>query len=117
MVRRGLAHGEGDGTTAEHIRGRILNGDLILWAAHDGPEVTAAIVLDVMKHPAKTTLFVVLIAGSRFAEWAPQVQALLRDYADIIGADTIEASVRDGLTRWLDRMGWRRKAVIMEMKR
>lgn len=117
MVRKGLAHGEGDSTTAEHIREQVRRGELILWAVHDGPDVAAVIVLDVVKHPAKTTLFVVLIAGRRFGDWAPAVQNLLRDYAAIVGADTIEASVRDGLTKWLGNMGWKRKATIMELKR
>lgn len=116
MVRRGLSHGAGDSTTSDHIRAAIKRGELILWAVHEGLDVTAAIVIEVVKHPAKTTLFIVLIAGRRFAEWAPTVTDLLRDYAVVVGADTIESMVRDGLTKWLAPLGWKRKATLVELQ-
>lgn len=116
MVKRGLAHGMGDSTTSEHIKAAIQRGESILWAVHQESDVIAIVVIEVVRYPAKTTLLAALIAGSRFAEWAPMVQELLRDYADLIGADTIETSVRDGLTKWLAPMGWKRKATIMELE-
>lgn len=115
MVLRGLSHGAGDSTTGDHVKASIKRGDSILWAVHDGDDVTAVVVLEIVEHPAKTTLFVALIAGSRFSEWAPMVHGLLQDYAALIGADTVEASVRDGLTKWLSAMGWKRKATLMEI--
>jgi hypothetical protein len=39
----------------------------------------------------------------------------LRDYRDLIGADCLEAVVRDGMTRWLAELGWHRQATVMRL--
>ena len=45
--------------------------------------------------PARRVLRVVAAAGSRFQDWIDQVETLLEDYAVLIGANVIEAEVRD----------------------
>lgn len=115
MIRRGLARGEGDSTTSDILRIDVERGDKILWAVTDGDEILAAVILNIVQHPAKRTLFVVLVAGKDMHRWLGMIQDLLLDFKDLVGADTVEASVRDGLTRWLSKTGWKRKATIMQL--
>lgn len=116
MVERGLAEAAGDSLSPDYLKASIKRGDSLLWAVHEGMNVIAVVALDVVRHPAKTTVLVVLIAGERFRDWSEKVQTLLREFAALVGADTIEAVVRDGMTKWLAPMGWRRKATLMELK-
>lgn len=116
MVQRGLRHGAGDSTSEQEIYAAIAEGHMEMWAVHRGAEVTAVIVLEIVKRPSGVILKVVLIAGSLFSAWSKQVQALIEDYAELIGAYTIEAVVRDGMRKWLEPLGWKRKATIMELK-
>jgi hypothetical protein len=115
QIERGLKHGAGDSTTSDHIRDAVKRGDMTLWAVHEHDDIIAAVVLERARHPAKTALFVVLIAGRDFYRWAPEVNERIKELAELVGADTIEAMVRDGLTHWLADLGWRRKATLMEM--
>jgi hypothetical protein len=116
-IRRGLRHGAGDSTTAEQLRESIRCGDCILWAVIERGEILSVIVLEVQKHAAKRTLMVLLIAGRDFRRWADRVHELIRDLADLTAVDTIEASVRDGLVKWLGPLGWKKKATLMELRR
>lgn len=85
---------------------------MLLWAIQN-PEVIACVVLSVKQYAAKTTVFVEMVAGRDMAVWVKPLEELLRDYRDLIGADTVEAFCRDGMARRLSR--WRRKAVLMEL--
>lgn len=114
QVERGLRHAAGDTITADHILRSILQGDMILWVVHEGDNVTAAIILEVIQHPAKKTLAVVLIAGRDFHGWCEQVNQMIRDFADLIGVDSVESVSRRGAAKWLESLGWRRKAIVME---
>jgi hypothetical protein len=116
-IRRGLRHGAGDSTTAEQLRESIRSGDCILWAVTERDEVLAVIVLEIQKYADKRTLAVLLIAGRDFKKWINRVLELIRDLADLTGVDTIEASVRDGLVKWLSPLGWHKKATLMELRR
>lgn len=116
MVKRGLRHGAGDTTSAVEIYSFLEAGDMEMWAIHEGPSITAIIVLEIEKRQRGLVLNVVLIAGKSFESWSEQVQKLIEDYASLIGAYTIEAVVRDGMRKWLEPLGWKRKATIMEIK-
>lgn len=115
MIESALEHGQGDCTNLAAICAGINRGELQLWAVHSGPEITGIVVFELIQHPCKRSVFVTLVAGSGFDEAVGVVERLLRDYAEICGADTIEASVRDGLARKLTARNWRRKATIMEL--
>lgn len=114
-VVRGLRHGAGDSTSADEIFGAIANGSMLLWVVHDGSDIIAAIVLQVVKRESGLALVVVLVAGRDFWKWADRVQQLILEYAELIGAYTIEAVARDGMAKWLRQLGWRKKATIMEL--
>lgn len=98
----------------DQLAATLATGRQLLWAVHDGAEIIAVIVIEVIDDPARRVLRVVGAAGSRFHDWIDQVEVLLQDYKQLVGAAAVEAEVRDGLTRWLGNRGWRRTATIME---
>lgn len=115
MVERGLKHGVGDRTTLEHFRAAVKAGAMSLWVVHDGPEIVAGVVLSVVHHPTKKALFVQLAAGRDMDSWVGEIERLLRDAKDLIGADMIEATCRLGMASKLAKRGWRKKAIVMEL--
>jgi hypothetical protein len=80
---------------------------------HEGELVVAAIVLNVVHRLRGLVLVVVMAAGKDFRQWGRMVIELIRDYAQLIGAVAVEATVRRGMEKWLSELGWHRKAVIM----
>lgn len=115
MVKRGLAHGQGDGTTSDHMLGKILKGDLYLWAIIDGEEVLAGVVLSVRVKDTGLKVWVEMLAGKDRDLWADELVELLSDFQKLIGARCVEASCRPGIARLMKQMGWREKAVVMEL--
>ena len=116
MAASGFRHGAGDTITPDEIRASVISGDMEMWAVHDADDITAVVVIQIIERPQGRVLAVVLVAGRGFASWGQQVQELLQEYASLIGADWIEAVARDGMAKWLSRMGWKRKATLMELK-
>jgi hypothetical protein len=86
-----------------------------MWIAVDGGEVLGGIIWSAHPKDTGTQLWVDFIFGKDMSEWLPGLMDLGRDMKDIVGAYTIEASCRRGLAKVLERYGWRRKAVIMEL--
>lgn len=116
MVRKGLKHGAGDSITEDEILHGLMTGRMQLWAVHKGEEVIAGLVLQTIERECGRALFIVVMAGRDFAEWSPKVNGLLQDYADLLGAYTIEAMCREGIAKWLKALGWKRKAIKMELR-
>ena len=116
MVKRGLSHGQGDGTTSNHMLAAIAGGQMSLWVIHRGREVVAGIVLSFSEHDVCKKLFVEMLAGKDMPVWADQLEGLLKDVKELIGATCIEASCRPGLAKFLSGRGWKEKAIVMEMK-
>jgi hypothetical protein len=115
MIERALGHGAGDSITVSDLYKDAKRGDLHLWAVHDDAEIIAVIMWSLHVYPAKKTIFVEVIAGSRLDEWRQEAESLLRDLAVLVGADTVEASCRQGLAKRL-RGTWKQKAILMELK-
>ncbi len=116
MVRRGLRHGAGDSITEEQILHELYAGQMELWAVHDGEEIIAGLVLQIIQRSKGPALIVIFQAGRDFARWSERVNSLIRDYADLIGAYTVEAVCRKGAAKWLKELGWTEKAITMEMR-
>lgn len=114
MVRRGLRHGAGDTLTQDGLKKSILNGDMELWAVHDDDSITAIVVLQIVERERGLVLFVVLVAGRDFDNWSSHVNDLIAKYAEQIGAYSVEATARKGMAKWLEKLGWKRKAILME---
>jgi len=115
MIKRGLRHGQGDGTTSDALRHKVLVGDMLMWAFHRGIDVIAVIIFSVNQHATGKKIFVEMLAGREPHLWQDELMQLLLDYRDITGAMSIEASCRKGMAKRLSELGWREKAVIMEL--
>lgn len=115
-IAKGIERASQGALTPAGIYQAVAAGDMELWLVHDGREVMAAVVLRVNARPDGHALTVVLVAGREFHRWGRHIQELIRDYAQIIGANTVQAVARPGMARWLERMGWKKKATVMELK-
>ena len=116
MIEKALSHGQGDASTSDNVLAEIRSGKNQLWVVHRDMDVIAVIVLSVRSTAVATKVFVELIAGRDITDWSDQVQELLLDFRDLVGADCVEASCRAGLAKYLGSRGWSKKATIMELK-
>lgn len=113
-IKEGLSHGQGDAFTAESLKAAVRCGDMHLWVAHEDGEVVAGMIFEVVQYPAVKKIFIQMVAGRDMSVWFDANFPLLLKYRDLNEAGTIEASCRDGLVRFLEQRGWKRKAVIMQ---
>lgn len=101
----------------EALRASLADGRRILWVVHRGDAISSSVVLEFVRHSSERLgLRVVALAGERFWEWAETVQQLLVDLAELTGAETLEASARPGMARWLSRLGWRPQKVVVSYR-
>lgn len=101
----------GDGTSPEHLYEQIKLGKMGMWVIHN-PEIKACAIYSILEHPSKKTIFVEMLAGADLGSWIDEVQDAVRKMKREIGADTIEASCRKGMTQVLSK--WQVKSYIME---
>lgn len=116
MIESGLSHGQGEDTTAEILKESVKSGDMHLWVIHKGYEVLAGVILSVKNQATGVKVFVEMLAGNDMKLWADELQSLLIDFKDLVGANYIEASCRHGLAKFLGDRGWNKKAIIMELR-
>lgn len=109
-----LSHGAGEHYTEDHYYSAVKSGAMTMWVGHEGQHIVAGGILSVQQHPKHKTVFIELLAGERLQAWLPQVETLLKEFRDLVGATTIEASCRPGLAKKLT--GWKTKAILMELK-
>ena len=114
-IESALSKGQGDGTTVSHMLAKILTGDMQMWAMHDEEKIHACIVVSLRKTDTMTKVFVELLAGKDMDWWGDEIEQLLHDFKDLVGATCVESSCRLGLAKYLQKRGWRKKAVIMEL--
>lgn len=115
-IVRALGHASGDSTTPEQFYASCQRGEMKTWAVHRGDEVVAVVIFRVTDRDAMRVLFIEVVAGRDMAAWVDQVERLLRDYRDLVGADAIQTLSRDGMVRRLLRRGWKKKATLMELR-
>lgn len=115
MILKGLSRGQGDECHPEVMKARIVAGDLQLWAVVEDDELTGACVLSV-RDSAVRKVWVELLAGKNMDSWADELEGLLKDFRDLLGASCVEASCRPGLAAYLKERGWKQKAIIMSLK-
>jgi len=116
MVKRGLSHGQGDATTSEGMLRNILLGNYLLWVAMKDGGPVAGIVLSVRPTDTGSKVWIEMLAGNNSRYWADELEELLSDFMRLTGSRCIEASCRPGLVKILEGRGWRKKAVVMELK-
>jgi hypothetical protein len=115
MIEKGLSHGQGDETSPEQMRAAIERGDMQMWVVHEGEDIKAGIVLSVTD-AAVRKLWVEMLVGRDMGEWIDELERLVCDFRDLIGAGCVEASCRPGLAKYLARRKWKRKAIIMSLE-
>jgi hypothetical protein len=114
-IRRGLARGCGDSMTEEWLLGRLLAGDIQLWArSEDDGSITGSIIIAVVERDKGKAIEVLMTTGDWWKEGVAMNK--LREYAAEIGAYTVEAIVRNGVVGRLTAEGWRQKAVVMDLE-
>lgn len=114
QVKDALSRGQADAVTPQEALSAISEGRTQLWAVHDGEGVHAAVGVSVDQYSACRKVWVSLLAGRRMFEWADLVEQALQKCLQVTNSDCIEASCRPDLARYLERRGWKVKAVIME---
>lgn len=92
----------------------VKDGRMSMWVSHEGQDVVAGGLLSVTEYPGEKVLFIELLAGRDLDKWLETVEPLLKQYKQQVGATTIEALCRPGLTRKLK--GWTVKAALMEFR-
>jgi hypothetical protein len=107
---RGIAGRIGEAAYYEAVR----DGRMVMWVSHEDQDVVAGGILSVTEYPGEKVLFIELLAGRDLDKWLAEVEPLLKQYRDQVGATTIEALCRPGLTRKLK--GWAVKAALMEFR-
>jgi hypothetical protein len=116
QIQRALSRGQGDGTTPEHMKAAIIRGDMYMWAVVADQEIVACIVLSVRQTDTIKKLIIQLLAGRDSDWWGDELETLLQDFKDLVGATCIEACCRPGVVKKLHNRGWRKKSVVMELR-
>lgn len=114
QVQEALESGQGDAHTPAEALSAVTEGKQQLWAIHDEDGVHAAAAVSVDEYSACRKVWVSMLAGRRMFEWADTLENSLKQCRDLTNSKCIEASCRPDLARYLERRGWRVKAVIME---
>lgn len=114
-IARGLIRGAGERDTRERLQASVKRGEMSLWVVHDDREIIAAVVLSVRDYRAKRSVVIEFAAGRDMDSWIGSMEALWRDYRDLVGAESIVAACRLGMAKRLSRRDWREKSIVMEL--
>jgi hypothetical protein len=115
IIERTFVRAEGDAGAAREMLQKILAGEWKLWAIVRDGETQAGLVFSVQQAGLDRKVWVHMLAGVNMHEWAAELQQLLLDFRVLVGASSIKASCRPGLARFLKSLGWKRKAILMEL--
>jgi len=113
QILAALRRGAGQHMTEDYYYRQVSAELMVMWVGHEGDEVIAAGILSVQHYPKHSALFVELLAGKNLDSWIEQVEPLLKEFKHKVGATTIEALCRPGLSKKLTR--WKPKAILMEL--
>lgn len=114
---RGMKRGYGYTLTEEGVLGALEDGQMtMLGLQDDDASMVGSIILKVCTEDRGTVLFVVMVAGKWIDEEAVKAQEIIKDYASDVGADKIETIARRGQEQRLKSMGWKSRAVVMELE-
>jgi hypothetical protein len=117
-IRQGLRRGAGDTLSEDGLFHGVASRGVELWVAHRGDEILAGVFLQIEKRErgrALVVLDVVAVGGRGFRQYAEKLLPIIREYATMIGAYTVEGVTRPGAARILTSLGCKPKAIIMEL--
>jgi hypothetical protein len=113
-----MTKGSGDTLSEQDLFDSVTRGTVDLWLVHDADELMGGMFLQVQRRERGKALLVVDVvaaSGHGFRQYAEYMLPRLREYAEMIGAYTIESVSRPGAARILSRLGCKPKAMIMEL--
>ena len=119
LIQRCLKKGLGETLTEPGLWAGVMTGGIDLWVVSEGVEVKAGLFLQtVRRERGKALIILAAVANERgkAVEHTKELLPLIREYADMIGAYTVEACARLGTARILKRLGCKPKAIVMELK-
>ena len=100
---------------SDAILQELMGSRSILWVIHDEEDnITANYVTQLVQYPRKKTLLVVTLGGKGYKKWHPLMLEELAKYAKEEKCDFIEASIRQDLAEWAERVGWVKTRITME---
>ena len=73
------------------------------------------LIIEFLERDKGKCLFVLALAGIDHRRWSGEMNKVLRQMAKDAGCYCIEAYCADGVERVIEKYGWHRKAVLMEM--
>lgn len=113
-IEKALSKGQGDSTTPQLVYHELLEDRMQMWVIHDEDHYKACAIVSLFDGPTRK-LIVEVLAGHNLKQWAADLNQVLADARDLLGAKCVEASCRPGLAEFLKGLGWKQKAVIMEL--
>lgn len=91
-------------------------GRVCLWLVRVGDKLKAVILTDIVKHPRRSVLRVLMIGGSGMSEWLDQGIETMKQAAKLAGCSAIEADGRLGWARIVPQRGFREISRAYEME-
>ncbi len=113
-VNKGLKHGQGDEALESDLFQNVITGRNQLWVVQDEDNIVGGVFFSVHESRVKK-VYIDLLVGVRMQDWVDELENLLRDYKDLVGAVCVEGSCRPGLAKLLGERGWKQKAIIMSI--
>jgi len=94
----------------------IKDGALTLWMFYNDKKKAAfgAMTTEIIEHPQKRILSIFLMSADDFDDVEPLFQPLLA-YAKTVRADSVECCGRFGLEKLLDRLGFKKSYIVMNI--
>lgn len=111
-IKRALEHANGE-FTPDDLRHFCKDRTVQLWLVNEGEKVIGAATTEIVNYPAKKHCRIITVAGSRFQEWALDLDIILCAWAKEHQCKTIEAAVRKGFVNPLTTYGYKQKYVIV----
>ncbi len=104
-----FANGE---LTSEDIYNYLISGHMRLFVIRN-PLICGAATCEVVQYVRKKAVRVVTLGGENFDAWSETLNNAMLDWASKVGADGIEAYVRKGLVKKLEKLGYHQTYVGM----
>jgi hypothetical protein len=109
MIERALKHG--DDMTLEDVKREVFDREIGLLVEEN---LNAVLGYRVVTTPTQKVLWILFLSGEDAKTWAGELEEIIAKIKKEVGADSIQASCRDGMAKRLGDRGWKRKEVIME---
>ena len=112
LVGLGLVRGSHGEYTVEDVHAGLIQGRLQLWMAKDG-ETPAIGLTQIASYPQYRTVLLIFCVGAGVDEWQEPGLDAIEEWARVHGLHAIEVIGREGWSRRLGMLGYRRDAVTL----